>query len=1184
MQVQGQSFQTLEKLKSPQKTQDSDKVKAKQETSDKAKLARTQTRNRQFQSKVQQSQHSTREARAITQPNTSAIDNSQSIDNAVVELPLELNKDVAKVEKALSAKKGISAEALLEGRSKLRSVSQHQVLNLGDLSTGSTTKESSISRKLGSEVGGVPLDKDRLPAADGSIDIVGHSSDDGMTIEGQTPQELAKLLKTQYGLNEIKSINLVSCKSEQFKKEFQEALASPELNIKVGEVTGAKGRAAVDRATGQILDEAKVGDLGEFDGHDGALQGPDAADRAEIASICERHGKANKNYIAKAGDMIIAIQRGRTFSDYKASHPMIADTVKCNEEIYKTLGAKYGSDSRPAKPLRSVKPPKQENLFGSVKAKGAPGVGAFSQRSSRVSDEVLMTRTKLAPHDFKREVNHESLELSKNQGVKEILGNLEQMSGEIDIQKVAGAELERALFAIIQSDYTGFKDTPTQEEMEVCKESIQGQIAQLSSELDCSKALKWMSKGDLRKQVQFLVDNKLDKTNKSVSEEMLEYYVGRLSDGISAGLEAQQVDGSNTMQEVNLAGEVPFTREFKKMSDLTTQSLAGLSSHSKLAQELAFRPASEMNELMQKEFDIEPELKHLTRKKAIHELFTSQGKEYKGREQERKDVSKLAQAKLDLIRPALMQAMADRFVAPANVENPLRVMTTSKAIDDVLKKIPAEGNVSEEITAELTQKVRDHIQTLPANDPLVWELTLNSNETTKNMLSDQVGANEVVLNAMLEGIGQGLPNRITSSETERFHVASKGCDVDTPKEFSLKGVTYQKPKYLDSGSFGAILRYTNKDDENDHVVVKVPIEDPVKNKTKKGLRAEAVEEINVHREVIGQHACHRNVIDLKGALKTDDDQLIIVLENAPNGNLHNFNLKLQSALETGAIDKATYDLIGKYMARDVLSGMAHIQEVQGITHFDVKLPNMLLGSDGKAKQTDFGLTKVGREFQLDDLQAENKNYLAPELSGITEFREREDTARVPITSKSDTWSVGIALLELTQPDSSTIITRDIATENTVSGILENPDGFKALPGDSPMEKLVNNLLRGDPSKRMNLGAALQMSMFDDPGLELDELKAIVLEINKYPINIPKPKFPKSEIEEPVLDAIPERGGMAEEEYSHLVRNINQRNESKTSFYQSRVKEWADYEASLEKIPAGKSKLEPFQQKLKEAVG
>ena len=177
--------------------------------------------------------------------------------------------------KVASVSRGVQASGLLNeirgfNKDSLKKVSENQVLNLGEISSGTTTKESTNSRKLGSEVGGVSLETAwSLPGPEGSIDIVGHSSEGGTKIEGKSPQQLAQLLKEQYGLQKIKTINLVSCESEQFKTAFKQALA--DLGVEVGNIEGAKGRVAVDRATGKLLDEAVVGDLNKIDGHDGAL-------------------------------------------------------------------------------------------------------------------------------------------------------------------------------------------------------------------------------------------------------------------------------------------------------------------------------------------------------------------------------------------------------------------------------------------------------------------------------------------------------------------------------------------------------------------------------------------------------------------------------------------------------------------------------------------------------------------------------------------------------------------------------------------------------------------------------------------------------------------------------------------------------------------------------------------------
>lgn len=165
---------------------------------------------------------------------------------------------------------GSMVDELQAARAKLKKVSQHQVLNLGAQSSGTTTKESSLSRKLGSEVGGVSFDKDIFPASGGTLDIVGHS--DGTSIEGQNPKQLAAFLKSALPEGtQLKQLNLVSCHSEQFMADLKTELEHAGVSVET--ISGARGRVAVDRATGQMLDEAQVGDLEQVKGHDGGLGG-----------------------------------------------------------------------------------------------------------------------------------------------------------------------------------------------------------------------------------------------------------------------------------------------------------------------------------------------------------------------------------------------------------------------------------------------------------------------------------------------------------------------------------------------------------------------------------------------------------------------------------------------------------------------------------------------------------------------------------------------------------------------------------------------------------------------------------------------------------------------------------------------------------------------------------------------
>ena len=246
-----------------------------------------------------------------------------------------------KLNSLTKTKDEITPESLQKAKSTLKKVSQHQVLNLGDRRTGSPTKESSISRKLGSLVGGVPLDKEHLPDAKGIIDIVGHSSKtidlksgkEIYQIEGEDAQGLAEMLKHEYGLEKIKTLNLVSCESEQFMSDLKTALKG--LGVEVETIKGAKGRVAVDRATGQMLDEAKVGNLARIKEHDGSLGEEEM--ETDTTSQSELQDKQLEEIRANLQDVRGLLDTAKSLEDLKN----IEDKLF---QIYQPLATLVGKD------------------------------------------------------------------------------------------------------------------------------------------------------------------------------------------------------------------------------------------------------------------------------------------------------------------------------------------------------------------------------------------------------------------------------------------------------------------------------------------------------------------------------------------------------------------------------------------------------------------------------------------------------------------------------------------------------------------------------------------------------------------------------------------------------------------------------------------------------------------------
>ncbi len=159
------------------------------------------------------------------------------------------------------------------------------------------------------------------------------------------------------------------------------------------------------------------------------------------------------------------------------------------------------------------------------------------------------------------------------------------------------------------------------------------------------------------------------------------------------------------------------------------------------------------------------------------------------------------------------------------------------------------------------------------------------------------------------------------------------------------------------------------------------------------LSSSAYEEFRQEAEMMAQLR-HPNIVHFYGYCSIPK---CLVIEYMPKGSLF-------SVLQ----DKAqTLDWkIRIRIAKDMVSGLAFLHS-KNILHRDIKSLNVLLDAEGKAKLTDFGLSKIKNESK--SLTKTHKN---KELVGTLPWIAPELFDKEKYTDKSDIYSLGITLWEL----------------------------------------------------------------------------------------------------------------------------------------------------------------------------
>ena len=148
-------------------------------------------------------------------------------------------------------------------------------------------------------------------------------------------------------------------------------------------------------------------------------------------------------------------------------------------------------------------------------------------------------------------------------------------------------------------------------------------------------------------------------------------------------------------------------------------------------------------------------------------------------------------------------------------------------------------------------------------------------------------------------------------------------------------------------------------------------------------------------------------------------------------------------------------------ARQILSALAFAHR-NGIVHRDIKPHNIIVGSDGRLKVTDFGIARSGTSQMTE----------AGSIVGTAQYLSPEQARGAAVDPRSDLYSLGIVLYEMLT--GKVPFTGETPVEIAMKHLSQVPEPPSALRKDVPhdLDAVVMRALAKDPEQRY--GSAEEM--------------------------------------------------------------------------------------------------------------
>ena len=200
-------------------------------------------------------------------------------------------------------------------------------------------------------------------------------------------------------------------------------------------------------------------------------------------------------------------------------------------------------------------------------------------------------------------------------------------------------------------------------------------------------------------------------------------------------------------------------------------------------------------------------------------------------------------------------------------------------------------------------------------------------------------------------------------------------------------------------------------------------------------------EIQIQKSLV-----HSNIVQSKISF-SDEFNYYIVLEYCPGKNIREY---LRDSTKCYLNEPETRKIL-----KDVISGLFYIHN-RKIIHYDLKLENFIIGSDGKVKIADFGLSTLLKKEQgkKNSYICGTPNYISPEI-----LLKKDNGC----SFSSDIWSIGIAaFIMLTGKAPFSASTTDAIYENIKNCQFTFPTDINL---SYEAKDFIKSILKFDPNKR-----------------------------------------------------------------------------------------------------------------------